>query len=169
MKKKNLMKMASLVIALLTMGLSSCENEEPISIEKNEASGVEGFVTYDQVSDSEISSNQAASGATVSISYSYTVSIDGKDVEIKSVETTQTDSNGWYSFKLNVPVGGTANYTVSANFTATNDNLNGNNENVSDAKSLFTISNTGSVNYGDITIENLKAVSKGIVEQDYAN
>ena len=169
MKKKNLMKTASLAVALLAMGLSSCGNDEPVAFDKNEASGVEGFVTFDQVSDGEVDKNLAASGVTVRIAYSYDVQVNGEAVEVKTVETTQTDKNGWYSFKLNVPVAGSADYTLSVSFIESNDEKNGNGEDVTDAKCLFFVSKDGSVAYGSTSIENLKAVKKGMVDKDYAN
>ena len=46
MKKNNFWKLASMALAMFAFGFTSCNEEDPTEVAKNEAATVEGFVTY---------------------------------------------------------------------------------------------------------------------------
>ena len=164
MKKNNIWKLASLALAMFAFGFTSCEEEEPTEVAKNEAAAVEGFVTYSNtIADTE---GAVAKNATIVVNYSYKLNINGEEVVVTLSEQAQTNRNGWYSVKLNVPTGKTADYTIVATFvTADKAKDVGSSSTVGDC--LFKKTATGTVSYGDVVKENIALANEGLVNDGY--
>lgn len=169
MKKNNFWKLASMALAMFAFGFTSCNEEDPTEVAKNEAATVEGFVTYNPTVNKVNQNNTVVKGANVTVNYSYKLTINGEEVTVSLSETVQTDKNGWYTAKLNVPTGKTADYEIIVTFVAANDCKDANSNDVFAADCLFKKTETGSVVYGNTERENIEATSAGIVNKGYIN
>ena len=167
MKKNNFWKLASMALAMFAFGFTSCNEEDPTEVAKNEAATVEGFVTYKPTINNVDQKNTVVKGANVTVSYSYKLTVNGEEVTVSLSETVQTDKNGWYAAKLNVPAGKTADYNIYVTFTAENDSEDANENKVYAVECLFKGKETGSVAYGNIDRKNIEATSAGIVNKGY--
>ena len=167
MKEKLLLEMA--LTAVLAMGLTACGEEEATVVASNESATIEGFVTYNSTVDSETTNGVAAKNATVNLTYHYDLPANGDTTTVNLNATAQTDNQGWYSFKLNVPAGKSADYEIEVSFTANNDDTNANGDDITDTKCLFTGNTNGTIAYGSRVVENIAATSQGMIEKGYGN
>lgn len=155
--------------AVLTMGLSACGEEEATVVSSNESATIEGFVTYTSTVESESTTGVAAKNATVNLAYHYDLPAGGDTTTVNLSASAQTDAQGWYSFKLNVPAGKTADYEITVSFTVNNDGTNAANDGITDTKCLFTGDAAGTIAFGARQVENIIATLQGIVEKGYGN
>lgn len=175
MKKIQFLAFAAAVAAMSVF--SSCDDDMAPSNLTEDAVAVRstvcGYVQYSYTDYDETTKKSekvdavAKKGTTVVVEYSFESGVDkeGKPVVINQYKEVKTNKDGFFTADVVVPVGKTANVTISTNFLADNFATNKSDTDVKgNMQSNFYGTSKTTVNFGQLVVLNINAAASGVTE-----